>query len=324
MRKMNGAAKRFLILALAASAAVLAPAAVAQQARGTVESGITDWQAGRYEAAVRAWRPLAEGGDADAQFNLGHAFRLGRGIPQDIRAAESWYARAAEAGHVEAQSMYGLLLFQNGRRREAMPYVRRAAERGDARAQYVYGTALFNGDEVPRDNALAWAYMSRAAAQGLPYARTQLAQMETHVSEGDRRRATTLAATIGTGAPAAGNVSVGTNPRPTAPPARTTTASPRISSPPPPTTRPTPAPPLRAPAVTAAAGGRWRVQLGAFSTEAGARSAWAGLRARLPGLQPYFVRAGAVVRLQAGPLASRAAASTACTAARQACFPVSS
>jgi len=285
---MSGAAKRFPILALAASAAVLAPAAVAQQARGTVESGITDWQAGRYEAAVRAWRPLAEGGDADAQFNLGHAFRLGRGISQDIRAAESWYARAAEAGHIEAQSMYGLLLFQNGRRREAMPYVRRAAERGDARAQYVYGTALFNGDEVPRDNALAWAYMSRAAAQGLPYARTQLAQMEPHVTEVERRRATALAATIGVGAPAAGNVPAGArtaaprvSPAPPAPPVRTATASPRVSSPPPPTARPTPA---RAPAVTAAANGRWRIQLGAFSNEANARGAWASLRARLPGL----------------------------------------
>jgi cell division septation protein DedD len=73
----------------------------------------------------------------------------------------------------------------------------------------------------------------------------------------------------------------------------------------------------------AAASGHWRVQLGAFSNEANARRAWSGVAGRLPGLQPFFVRAGAVIRLQAGPLGSRAAADRACSAARQACFPVS-
>ena len=72
----------------------------------------------------------------------------------------------------------------------------------------------------------------------------------------------------------------------------------------------------------ASSSGRWRVQLGAFSSEANARRAWNGVSARLPGLQPYFIRAGAVIRLQAGPLASRAAADRACAAARQACFAV--
>jgi len=85
---------------------------------------------------------------------------------------------------------------------------------------------------------------------------------------------------------------------------------------PPPAARPAPAPAL------AATGGRWRIQLGAFSSEAGARSAWSAVSGRLSGLQPHYVRAGTVFRLQAGPLASRDAATRACTAARQACFPV--
>ena len=33
-----------------------------------------------YGRAVAIWRPLAENGDADAQFNLGQAYRLGRGV----------------------------------------------------------------------------------------------------------------------------------------------------------------------------------------------------------------------------------------------------
>jgi TPR repeat protein len=114
--------------ALAAAAALGAGAAplLAQ----SVESGITAWQAGDYDAAVRAWRPLADRGDEDAQFNLGHAYRLGRGVPRNMQLAEQWYERAARAGHLEAQAMYGLILFQNGRRQEAMPFVQRAATRG--------------------------------------------------------------------------------------------------------------------------------------------------------------------------------------------------
>jgi hypothetical protein len=45
--------------------------------------------------AVAIWRPLAEKGDADAAFNLGQAYRLGRGVPLDLAQAQSWFDRAA-------------------------------------------------------------------------------------------------------------------------------------------------------------------------------------------------------------------------------------
>jgi cell division septation protein DedD len=70
------------------------------------------------------------------------------------------------------------------------------------------------------------------------------------------------------------------------------------------------------------AGGRWRIQLGAFSSEANARRAWGAAAGRLPGLQPSYVRAGNVVRVQAGPLRDRAAAARACAAVGNGCFPV--
>src|SRR5687768_9149363 len=208
--------------ALAAATAILAGAVPASAQ--SVESGITAWQAGDYSAAVAAWRPLADRGDQDAQFNLGHAYRLGRGVPRNMNLAEQWYERAARAGHVEAQAMYGLILFQNNRRQEAMPYVQRAAERGDARAQYVYGTALFNGDVVARDWPRAWAFMTRAAGQGLPYAQSQLAEMERQLSEQDRSRGAELARTLAGQAPtrvaaAAGEPPARTATRPAPPPA---------------------------------------------------------------------------------------------------------
>jgi TPR repeat protein len=303
-------AKRRLLILAAGTMLAAAPAAAQD-----VRAGIEAWESERYDEAVRNWRPLADRGDPDAQFNLGHAYRLGRGVPRNMTLAEQWYERAARAGHVEAQAMYGLILFQNGRRQEAMPYVQRAAERGDARAQYVYGTALFNGDVVARDWPRAYAFMSRAASQGFPPAQSHLQEMEQHIPAEDRARGAELANSL-----ASQTLD------------RTAAAAPPLVAPPPrvastsvpPSTVSTEVPPAPRPTqVVAVPSGRWRVQLGAFSSEANARRAWSQVAGRLSGLQPFYVRAGAMTRLQAGPLASRAAAERACASAGQACFPVS-
>jgi cell division septation protein DedD len=182
--------------------------------------------------------------------------------------------------------------------------------------------------------------MSRAAQTGLPPAVSQLEAMNRLISAEDRARGTDLAASMPTMAPPAQTTAAPsarvaqaqpTTPTQTMPvptgPVRITQTQPQ--RPQPQTQRsatqpaPRPTPPTAAPAQgLASSGGRWRIQLGAFSSEAAARHAWSSVSGRLVGLQPNVVRAGAVFRLQAGPLASRAAADRACAAARQACFPV--
>jgi cell division septation protein DedD len=332
-------------LSAAAAAAQTPPAAApgaAQPAQSgapvtvavpNVRAGIEAWQAGNYPLAIGNWRPLADRGDADAQYNIAQAYFLGRGVPQNANLAEQWYARAARQGHEQAQANYGLLLFQNGRRREAMPWIEQAANRGDPRAQYVLGTALYNGDLVGQDLPRAYALMSRAAGTGLPPAVTQLEAMNRLISAEDRARGTDIAATLPSLAVPVQTASAAPPPQPQ-PTVRTTPVPPQTRpipvqtqiapSQPPAQTRPQAQPPAQRPAQPAslAGNGGWKIQLGAFSSEAGARQAWGGLAGRLPGLRPNVVRAGAVYRLQAGPLANRAAADRACAAARQACFPV--
>ncbi len=81
--------------------------------------------------------------------------------------------------------------------------------------------------------------------------------------------------------------------------------------------------------VTAKSSGRYRVQLGAFSDETKARVLWNKLESRVGALastQPYLVKAGAITRLQAGPLGSEAAAQKLCGSVRasgNACFVIS-
>ncbi len=47
---------------------------------------------------VARCRAAAEEGDVDAQFELGEAYFLGRGVPQDAAAAVAWFRQAAEQG----------------------------------------------------------------------------------------------------------------------------------------------------------------------------------------------------------------------------------
>lgn len=161
------------LLALPLSALALAAPALAD-----VKDGVDAWDAGDYQKAVAEWRPLAVAGDPDAQFNLGQAYKLGRGVPADLGQAEVWYRRAAKQGHLQAEDNLGLILFTANKRDEAMPYINASAARGEPRAQYVLGTAMFNGDLAPKDWPRAYALTKRASDAGLEIASARLAQLD--------------------------------------------------------------------------------------------------------------------------------------------------
>src|SRR3569623_1205743 len=181
-----------LVLAAAAATFAAAPGA----AWADVKAGVEAWQRGDFAAAVAEWRPLADQGDPDAQYNLGQAYKMGRGVPADLRIAQTWYEKAAQQGHPQAAANLGLILFQNGEKQKAMPWLRMAADADDPRAEYVLGTALFNGDIAGKDWVRAYAMMSRAAAQGFPPAATNLQQMDQYVPEAQRRQGLALAEQI--------------------------------------------------------------------------------------------------------------------------------
>ena len=284
----------------------------------SVKAGIEAWQKSDYTAAVAIWRPLAEKGDADAQFNLGQAYRLGRGVPINLAAAQSWFERAADKGHVDAQTTLGLLLFQNGNHTGGMRWLKVASDQGEPRAMLVYGTALFNGDGVPQDPILGYAFVSRAAAQGLQAAKDTLGQLDQIMSVEDRKKGVALALSKAKASPAPASKSPATKAAKLAPPkpAPSKPAQPVVAA-----AKPQPKSPAQPAAVTAT--GSWRIQLGAFSQRSSAEALFRKLSAKLAGRQAYYIPAGAVTRLQVGPFESKAAAAAACRAMGQACFPVS-
>jgi uncharacterized protein len=174
-------------------ATALAALATAAAARADVKAGVDDWARGDYAAAVHEWEGPAAAGDPDAMFNLAQANRLGRGVPANPAKAEALYAKAAAKGHLQAADTYGLMLFQDGRREAALPYIEDAARRGDPRSEYLLGVASFNGDVAPKDWVKAYALLSMANAQGLPQAAPALAQMDQHIPLAQRQQAAGLA-----------------------------------------------------------------------------------------------------------------------------------
>ncbi|MDA9250071.1 SEL1-like repeat protein, partial [bacterium] len=58
--------------------------------------GLAAAQAGDYATALQEWTPLANQGDASAQYNLGQMYRVGQGVLQDHEEAARWYRLAAD------------------------------------------------------------------------------------------------------------------------------------------------------------------------------------------------------------------------------------
>ena len=288
-------------------AAILIASGAAPAAAQSVKAGIEAWQKADYSAAVAIWRPLAEKGDADAAFNLGQAYRLGRGVAVNLGAAQSWFERAARTGHVDAATTLGLMLFENGNQTGGLRWLAQAADKGEPRAMLVYGTALFNGDGVPRDPVLGYAFVSRAAAQGLQPAKDTLAQLDDLLPLEQRKQGVALALQKAKVAPPPGS--------------RTAPKPPKVAA----TPAPSKAPAAKASLPAVVATGAWRIQLGAFSKRSSAESLFRKVSGAsdLAGRQAYYIPVGAITRLQVGPFASRAAAAAACASLKgQACFPV--
>ncbi|WP_265562524.1 SPOR domain-containing protein [Sphingomicrobium arenosum] len=290
-----------------------------------VAQGIAAWRGGEHERAVAIWAPLAEAGDRDALFNLGQAYRLGRGVAVDKNRARGLFERAARQGHMGARTNLGLMLFGQGERAEGLRWLRDAADAGEPRAMLVYGTALFNGETLTRDMVTGYALVSRAAARDLAPAKTTLAEMDRLLPVETRRRGVALAQSLATGQEQLATILEDR---------REAAAAPR---PTPPVTRP---PPRLEPSVeagvdarsaaqrmSAMSSGTYSIQLGAFTQEGAAEGLYAELQdmPALAGKSPLYVDGGGITRLRITGFADAASAERACAALEasgRSCFTI--
>lgn len=133
------------------------------------QQGYTAYQAGNYAQALRLWQPLAQKGNAEAQFALGLMYDKGQGVAQTDRQAAAWYQKAADQGDADAQLNLGLM-YANGRGvaknyRQAAAWWQKAADQGDAEAQYNLGLMYYNGQGMARNYRQAAAWYKKVLAQ---------------------------------------------------------------------------------------------------------------------------------------------------------------
>ncbi len=324
MKWRHGVAAQALV---AVGLLTVGPAAIPSSA--TIEEGLKRWRAGDDAAAVAMWQPLAQRGDPAALFHMGQAYRLGRGVAPDTAQAIDHYRRASQRGHLEATTNLGITLWQEGRRNEALQHLRSAADRGDPRAAYVLGVATFTGEGVPRNMALGYAWVLRASEGGLAAATPQAERMARAMTFDERARGAAAAAALASGRPGAAVMADIERASPAAvagasPAGRASTLEAGDEAGVAGSPQRAPAPqPGAALAGTTQAGTveqglaeGWRVQLGAYTTEAAARQAWATLVSQsaglVRGLSPLYDPRAGLVRLQLGPFAGREEASALC------------
>ena len=133
---------------------------------------------GDFQTAITYLNPLAEQGDAAAQYNLGFLYMKGKGVPQDIKMVIKWYTKAAKQGYANAQFNLGLLyeLGQDVPRdyKMAIKWYTKAAEQGQLKAQNNLGH-MYKG--VLQDNKMAFKWYAKAAEQGNAVAQFNLGLM---------------------------------------------------------------------------------------------------------------------------------------------------
>ena len=148
---------------------------------GAFEDGQAAYQKGDYASALGFWRPLADDGDANAQFGMAVSHDLGRGVAQDHAAAVLWYRKAADLGHANAQhnlaSLYdeGLGVEPDYATAAALVWFRRAAAQGYAASQCSLGVMYALGRGLRRDDIEAYKWLTLALAA---YAPTQTEQRD--------------------------------------------------------------------------------------------------------------------------------------------------
>jgi len=134
--------------------ALLLSGACAPNGAESFERGLQALERGDYAEAYCLWRPLADRGDAEAQYYLGWLYANGYGLRIDPMTAAGWWKQAAASGHAEAQFALGLAYSAGegvGKNDEmAVHWYRRAADQGHDEAQHILRSMLADNSEAAR------------------------------------------------------------------------------------------------------------------------------------------------------------------------------
>jgi TPR repeat protein len=132
--------------------------------------GLDALDRGDYAAALRELEPLAESGNARAEYRIGTMYALGLGVPRNYKEAMQWLGKSAAQGDAQAQNDLGVL-YDEGRgvapdAAKAVRWYREAAQCGLGAAQLNLALLYQEGRGVASDPIEAFAWASAAAERG--------------------------------------------------------------------------------------------------------------------------------------------------------------
>jgi TPR repeat protein len=131
---------------------------------------------GDYATALSIWRPLAEHGNANAQFRLGLSYAVGLGVSKNLNEAVKWYQLSATQGNSNAQINLALM-YASGEGvtqdfKEALKLFRLSAAQGDAGSQSALGWFYAEGKGTDQDYARAHMWYDIASSNGFNNSKT--------------------------------------------------------------------------------------------------------------------------------------------------------
>jgi TPR repeat protein len=170
-----------------------------------------------YAKALECYRKAADGGFAEAQYNIGLLYERGLGVAKDLEQAKGWYQKAADRGDAFANAaLQRLQSLQNPSEQTASPnsasaatppqgdpvalrvvgdgylyskdYLhamesyRKAADQGYAPAQADIGVLYENGWGVAKDIDQARVWYQKAADQAYEPAKTALGRLQANAA----------------------------------------------------------------------------------------------------------------------------------------------
>lgn len=132
-------------------------------------------QRGQSKEAYDRCLLLAQEGSPKAQLLVGWMYLAGRGVQQNVEAAEAWIRKAVKADFPQAEFYLGAIFRFRGDYRTALEWFTRSACNGYIPAIYHLGRIYRFGEGVPEDRSKAFEYIEEAAAKGHLFARRDVA-----------------------------------------------------------------------------------------------------------------------------------------------------
>jgi TPR repeat protein len=156
--------------------------ALGEQSSNLVERGREAFQQNRFVEAFDLFNQAAVAGNADAMGYVGSMYEHGQGTGQNIKQAQLWYQRGADAQNASAMCALGTMYLSNAigmppRSDEiAQGWFQKAAELGNAQAMRQLGW-LYESNRLPRNFQIAKQWYENALADGLTDATVDLGRL---------------------------------------------------------------------------------------------------------------------------------------------------